>query len=250
MGLEPIANLLLEVKYIMILFCLPYAGGSESIYFNWRKQLHPSIQLIPIELRGRGKLFDENFYGSLKEAVDDIFENNRDKIESDDYAIFGHSMGSLLAYELYYKISNQNLRKPSHIFFSGYGAPSVKKERENICNLPDVDFIKKVIDLGGTPEELIDNKELMQLFLPIIRSDFKIIEDYVYTHREHKIECDVSILNGKQDSISLEGIIAWKNHICNGFKVYNFEGNHFFIKNNKEKIISIINQTLFKGELY
>lgn len=234
----------------MILFCLPYAGGSESIYSNWKKYLHSSIHLIPIELRGRGKRFDENSYGSLKEAVDDIFENHRDKIESNDYAIYGHSMGSLLAYEFYYRVSNQNLRKPNHIFFSGYGAPSVNREREKIYTLPDTDFIKKVFDLGGTPEELLGNQELMQLFLPIIRSDFKIIEDYIYTHRKDKIECDVSILNGKQDSISLEGIIAWKNHICKGFKVYNFEGNHFFINNNTEKIISIINETLIKGEIY
>ncbi|MEK4759856.1 thioesterase domain-containing protein [Viridibacillus sp. FSL E2-0187] len=234
----------------MILFCLPYAGGSESIYFKWRKHLHSSIQLIPIELRGRGKRFDENFYESIKEAVNDIFENSREKIESNDYAIYGHSMGSLLAYEFYYKVSNLNLRKPSHIFFSGYRAPSVNREREKIYTLPDNDFIKKVIDLGGTPEELMDNQELMQLFLPTIRSDFKIIEDYMYINREDKIECNVSILNGKQDSINLEEMLAWKNHVCKGFKVYNFEGNHFFINNNTEKITSIINETIIKEKTF
>ncbi|WP_270344372.1 thioesterase II family protein [Bacillus mobilis] len=234
----------------MILFCLPYAGGSESIYFKWRKHLHPSIQLIPIELRGRGKRFDENFYETLKEAVDDIFENNRRNIESNDYAIFGHSMGSLLAYEFYYKISNLNLRKPNHMFLSGYRAPSVNRGREKIYNLSDKEFIKRVIGLGGTPEELMDNQELLQLFLPIIRSDFKIIEDYKYIGREDKIECNVSILNGKQDSIKLEEILAWKNHVCKGLKVYNLEGNHFFINSNTEKITSIINETILKEKTY
>ena len=161
----------------MILFCLPYAGGSETIYYKWKKHLHPSIQVVPIELKGRGKRFSEFFYESLEEAVDDIFENIKEKIVDDDFAIYGHSMGSLLAYELYYKIDELNFRKPKHIFFSGYKAPSIVREIENIYTLPNYDFMRKIMELGGTPEELMKNKELLQIFLPIIRSDFKILEN-------------------------------------------------------------------------
>ncbi|MBX4266071.1 thioesterase II family protein [Clostridium estertheticum] len=228
----------------MRLFCLPYAGGSEIIYYKWKNYLHPSIQLVPIQLKGRGKRFSESFYESLEEAVDDIFENIKDKIVDDDYAIYGHSMGSLLAYELYYKISEFNLRKPKHIFFSGYEAPSMIKKTESTYTFPDYDFMKKVMELGGIPEELINNQEVLQIFLPIIRSDFKIVETYNYKKREEKILCDVSILNGKHDSIDLEGILAWKNHVCRGFKVYTFNGNHFFINSNVENVTSIINATL------
>jgi len=228
----------------MILFCLPYAGGSEAIYYSWKKYLDSSITLHPIELKGRGKRFDEKLYESLEEAVDDIFENIKDTIVDNDYAIYGHSMGSLLAYELYYKISSENLRKPKHIFFSGYRAPSTIRKRENIYTLPDYDFMEKVIDLGGTPEELMNNQELFQIFLPIIRSDFKILETYNYKEKENKIECDISILNGRQDSIDVEEILGWKKHVCKGFKIFNFEGNHFFINNNVENITRIINSTL------
>lgn len=228
----------------MILFCLPYAGGSEAIYYKWRNYLLKSIQLVPIELKGRGKRFCENFYENLQEAVDDIFENIRDKIACNDYAIYGHSMGSLLAYELYYKIDQMCMKKPKHIFFSGYKAPSILIEREKIYTLPDYDFMRKVVNMGGTPEELINNQELFEIFLPIIRNDFKILENYIYNKRENKIDCDVSILNGNKDSISLEEILEWKNHVCKRFKIYNFEGNHFFINNNIENITKIINATL------
>jgi 4'-phosphopantetheinyl transferase len=103
---------------LMVLFCLPYAGGSESIYYKWKRYLKHFIELEPIELKGRGKKrFNETFYESLEEAVDDIFENIKDKIAEDDFAIYGHIMGSLLAYELYYKIGKLNVRKPKHIFF-------------------------------------------------------------------------------------------------------------------------------------
>jgi len=228
----------------MILFCLPYAGGSEAIYYKWKKLLDPSIELVPLSLKGRGKRFSEDLYQNLQEAVDDIFENIKERIVDEDYAIYGHSMGSLLAYELYYKISNQNLRKPTHIFFSGYIAPSIIRKRENTYALPDNDFMQKVMKLGGTPEELMNNQVLLQIFLPIIRSDFKMLESYNYEKRENKIDCDVSILNGKQDFIKLNEILAWKNHVSRGFNIYNFEGNHFYINSNVENITNIINNTL------
>lgn len=230
----------------MVLFCLPYAGGSESIYYKWKRYLKPSIELQLIELKGRGKRFNETFYESLEEAVDDIFENIKDKIVEDDFAIYGHSMGSLLAYELYYKIGKLNVRKPKHIFFSGYKAPNIKRREKHIHLLPDDEFIKEVIDLGGTPEELVENEELLQLFIPILRSDFRILENYIYREKKDKIQCDISILNGKEDDITLEEILAWKNHAGKDFKVYNFEGNHFFINSNVENITNVINETLVK----
>lgn len=228
----------------MILFCLPYAGGSEAIYYKWKKFLDPSIELVPLALKGRGKRFSENFYKNLDEAVDDIFENIKDRIVEEDYAIYGHSMGSLLAYELYYKMSKLKLRKPIHIFFSGYKPPSIIKKRENTYALPDNDFIQKLMKLGGTPVEVMDNQVLLQIFLPIIRSDFEMLESYNYVKRKNKIECDVSILNGNQDSISLKEILAWKNHVCGGFNIYNFDGNHFYINSNVENLTNIINDTL------
>ncbi|MCJ8173434.1 thioesterase II family protein [Clostridium botulinum] len=230
----------------MILFCLPYAGGSEVIYYKWKRYLNSSIYLEPIELKGRGKRFNENFYANLEEAVEDIFENIKDKILYDEYAIYGHSMGGLLAYELYYKIYNENVKMPKHIFFSGYRAPSIPRKEKQIYLLPYEEFIKEVIELGGTPQEVADNEELLQLFTPILRNDFKMLEKYLYKEKKDKIQCDISILNGKEDDITLEELLAWKNHGDKGFKVYNFEGDHFFINTNVEYITKIINTILAK----
>lgn len=230
----------------MILFCLPYAGGSEVIYYKWKRYLNSSIYLEPIELKGRGKRFNENFYANLEEAIEDMFENIKDKILYDEYAIYGHSMGSLLAYELYYKIYNENVKMPKYIFFSGYKAPSIPRKEKQIYLLPYEEFIKEVIELGGIPQEVADNEELLQLFTPILRNDFKMLEKYLYKEKKYKIQCDISILNGKEDDITLEELLAWKNHGDKGFKVYNFEGNHFFINTNVEYITKIINTILAK----
>ena len=234
----------------MILFCLPYAGGSQAIYYKWRKYLKPSIKLVPIELKGRGKRFGEEFYESLEEAVEDIFDNIKDQILQDEYAIYGHSMGSVLAYELYYKIRDEKLNMPKHMFFSGYQAPSIPRKKRQIYTLPDEEFIKEVIKLGGTPQEVADNEELLRLFAPILRSDFKILEKYIYKEMKEKIQCDISIFNGEKDDTTKEDILAWKDHGDKDFKVYNFDGNHFFINANVEGITEIINNTLIKEGKY
>lgn len=226
------------------LFCIPYAGGSCFIFNKWEKYMKEYIRLEPIELRGRGRRLNEEFYKNLEEAVDDIFESIKDKILHDDYAICGHSMGGLLAYELYYKLKKENLRLPKHIFFSGYKPPSILREERQLHLLSDEMFIKEIIKLGGTPEEFLNNKKLLDLFIPILRSDFRMIENYKYKCRKDKIQCDISVFNGNQDDISTEEILKWKEHGKKRVKVYEFDGNHFFINNNIRRITNIINETL------
>ena len=228
----------------MILFCLPYAGGSEAIYYKWKNYLNSDIQLEPIKLKGRGQRYNENFYENLEEAVDDIFEYIKYKIVDNEYAILGYSMGSLLAYELYYKIVRENLRIPEHMFFMAHKAPNINKKNNNIHLLPNDKFIKKIIELGGTPNEVFENKELLELVLPILRNDFKIIENYVFKDKKEKIECNISVFNGKEDDIDLTELLAWKELGNKECKIYNFDGGHFFINNNIKKIINILNETL------
>ena len=228
----------------MILFCLPYAGGSESIYYNWKEHINSSIILEAIELKGRGKRFSEDLYKDFEEAVDDILLNIKNKIMHHEYAIWGHSLGSLFAFELYYKICKENIKKPKHIFFSGSAAPSIMRKQKKIHMLPDDDFINEIVKLGGTPKEVLENKELLQLVIPILRNDMRISESYNYKEKSNKIACDITVFRGKDDDITLEELLAWKNHCSGDFKAHTLDGNHFFINNNIESIASIINSTL------
>ncbi|PIK29241.1 putative thioesterase [Bacillus siamensis] len=231
----------------MLLFCLPYAGGSEAIYYKWSQYLNQSIKLCPVALKGRGKRFNEPFYECLEEAIEDIFVSIKGKLKENEYAIFGHSMGSLLAYELYYKIKRMGFRQPQHIFLSGHRSPDMKK-KEIIYKLPNKQFKKKIIELGGTPEELLNNNELFDVFIPVLKSDLKMVETYEYKEKKEKISCNISILNGVNDTIALENLTSWKNHTDKSFRLYHFDGNHFFIHHNAEKIAALINQTLVLGK--
>lgn len=228
----------------MILFCLPYAGGSEAIFHKWRDFLHPTIKLHPIELKGRGKRIAEGTYENIDEAVEDIFNNIKDKIDESEYAIYGHSLGSLLAFELYHKINENGIRRPEHIFFSGCKDPSCESVEEKVHNLPNDAFIDKIIQLGGIPDELKKHKEILAMFVPMLRSDFKICETYKYKERKDKIQCDISLLNGKEDPNAPKEVTSWERHGCAQLKSYTFEGNHFFINTSIEEITEIINNTL------
>lgn len=227
----------------MKLFCLPYAGGSENVFHSWLLHLNPNIQLQPVPLKGRGTRFSEEYYSNVDEAVNDIFENIKDQLNN-DFAIFGHSMGGLFAYELYYKIRRSEIKPPKHLFFSGYKAPYLPKKKKPIYNLPDNEFKRKIIDLGGTPMEVINNQELFDLFLPILKNDFKIVDQYIHHQKESKINSDITVFYGEDDIIDKQDVLAWKNQANKNFKLYKFKGGHFFINHEIDKVVSIINKTL------
>lgn len=229
----------------MKLICLPHAGGSFSYFYNWKKHLNDSIDLYPLELKGRSRRLKEPHYQNLDDAVDDIFLNIRDVLFSDeDYMIFGHSMGSLLAYELYYKIDNMGLKKPKHMFFSGYKAPNIIRTQDKVHGLSDEEFLKEIIKLGEISNILIDNPKLAKVFIPILKNDCKIVENYIFNKRDKNIDCNISILYGKHDRFDLSDIYEWKKHSCKACKFHEFEGGHFFIDDNLIEIVSIINNEL------
>ncbi|MBG9736905.1 thioesterase II family protein [Paenibacillus alvei] len=228
----------------MKLFCLPFAGGSRRAYLNWSKFANRSLEIEAIEIKGRGERLGEGFYPDMTEAVDDIYSWIKDKIQVEDYAFYGHSMGTLLAYELYYKVIAEGQRKPAHIFFSGRQSPIVKNNMYVSSTMPDDEFIAKIIELGGIHEELSQSKELMRFYLPVLKNDIRIMENYEFKEKTEKIKCEISVFHGLEDTIDGRQAITWNDLCDKKTKFYYFTGNHFFINDHVDKIIDI-----FEGEL-
>ncbi len=203
-----------------------------------------SIDICAVELAGRGRRYNEPLYDNLNEAVDDIYSMIKNELDCYPYALFGHSMGSIIAYELCHKIRDLGYQNPTHVFLSGHSAPNMKKDKTIVYKLPDVDFKKEIIKLGGTPAEVLENKELLDILLPMLRSDFKIIETYEYVKKDKKMDCDITVFAGKEDDFMLNEILEWKNHTNKKCKVHMYEGGHFFINEYLDSIVNIINGTL------
>lgn len=230
------------------LFCLPYAGGSAVIYNRWQQYLAPGIKLMPIELAGRGRRIDDTFYRNRKEAVEDVFRIIEPEIGATPYAIFGHSLGSMIAYEVVQKIRLLGLPAPQHSFFSGKGAPHLSHLDKKIFHLMnEVNFKRELIELGGTPPEFFEYPEMMSVFLPLLRNDFMLAETDTYTEEICPLDGDITIFLGKDDDFTAEECDGWKRHTKQICHTHYFEGGHFFLHDSSERMVKLINHALSKS---
>lgn len=218
------------------LFCFPYAGGNESIYLPWVKDLPNSVNLCPIELPGRTSRFNEKAYNNMGNLIDDLikdFANLTDK----PYILMGHSLGSCVAFELMHRCKLAGIRLPEHFIASGSSAPHIKEDLKEIYKLPKDEFIEELRRLDGTPEEVLNNDEMMTLSLPSILADFELSETYTYTGSDI-FDCPITVFHGDQDSeISLHEVEAWDKHFTYSADIHIIQGGHFFIEKNKKTVL-------------
>lgn len=228
------------------LFCIPYSGASASVYTVWKKYLPEQIALYPIELSGHGKRVKAPLYDNLEQAVKDVVISILKQLKKGEpYAIIGHSMGALLAYEVYYKLMELGVHQPCHMFFSGRKAPQDQKEQTAFYAASDDEFLKIVYIYGGTTPAVMQNKELRELFLPMLRSDFKITETYVWKEREAKIQCPITVINGKSDtSVANADMGHWRQCTQDTCSILECYGDHFFLVQDPEKMAGILAQQL------
>ncbi|BAT56834.1 putative thioesterase (plasmid) [Nostoc sp. NIES-3756] len=229
------------------LFCFPYAGGSYLIFRTWPDYLPPSVEVCAIELPGRGRQMKLPPYNKLEALVDAIASNIYPYLDK-PFAFFGHSMGGLVSFELARLLRKRYGMVPAHLFISGRRAPQIPDTDSPIHNLPEPAFIEELRHLNGTPPAVLENAELMQLFLPILRSDFAVLETYTYTP-EPPLECPITVFGGLQDSkVGCHEMQAWQEQTKADFNLHMFPGNHFFLHSSQsvllEKLAKCLSQQL------
>lgn len=229
------------------LFCLPYAGGSAAVFKKWATDLGDSIDMRALELSGRGKRTRESLYNNADEAVNDVYNMIAAEIsDGAPYAVYGHSMGAMLAYEAAQKIRKNSLPAPLHLFFSGRGAPHLRSKREKLYHLMSEDeFKKEVLSLGGTPAEFFEYPELVEYLLPILKNDFKISETSQLNEVISPFEHPITVFTGKEETeLEAEDVHGWMLHTKQVCNVHYFNGGHFFINEEAEAICSIMKKTI------
>ncbi len=231
------------------LFCFPYAGGSAVIYNKWRPYLKPGIELIPVELAGRGRRIQDPLYKDIPELIEDVFQAVTNEMDDTPYAFFGHSMGGMISFRLAQKMEDDGLPPPAHVFFSGRNAPNSKRLDKKIYHLmDDTQFKQEVMELGGTPPEFFEYPELVDLFLPLLRNDFRMSETDI--HAEIRpLDLNISVFLGKEDNLTAEECDGWKYHGTRLCSLHYFNKGHFFLHDETEQIVKIINNVL-AGNIY
>ena len=227
------------------LFCFPYAGGSAFVYNAWKKLLGPMLELRAVELAGRGIRISEPVYESFEAMINDLFQTIKPELRSGRYALFGHSLGAAVCYQLIERIKEEGLPKPMHVFFSGRGAPHIPKKNKKTYHLMGAEeFKREIVNLGGTPKEFFEHPELAELLLPVLKNDFKMAHEFKAHSDICRYDGDITVFLGKEDEATPEQNDGWKDYTSQACQVIYFNGGHFFLNGEMERMAAYIKMAL------
>ncbi len=229
------------------LFCFPFAGGRPSAFSSWVDELppdiRPEIELYSIRLPGHETSRKEGFFTKLPPLVDALAPVLGSYLNA-PFAFFGHSMGALVSFELTRQLRRQGMPGPVHMVVSGHRAPQLPDPHPTIHQLPEPQFLAKLRNYGGTPEEVLQNPELIELLLPALRADFAVCETYAYTDEE-QLDCSITAFGGNEDAkVSRKELSAWQVQTRKFFSFRMFPGGHFFLQTAQPLVLHVLAQDL------
>ncbi len=216
------------------IIAIPFAGGNKYSFKNIPEFLSKDFEWITVELPGRGARFKERLLDDISTMTQDIFDQINKHIKNEPYLIYGHSMGTLLGYELTKMLIENNKQLPVCLFFTGRGAPGVASKKK-ISSLPEDLFWKEVNEMGGLPNEILEHQDLLSLYYPILKSDFGAIENYTYNRIKEPLSVPLFVCMGKDEvgqgkgKVSLDKIKKWNEETAFPQTIQFLEGDHFFI---------------------
>ncbi len=223
------------------LLCLPCAGASATMYLRWRRLLPRWIEVTPVELPGRGGRLGERFVEDFDTLCDQLCEELAPTLApAAPFALFGHSMGALLAHGLAQRLRERGAPLPVALIASGSAAPS----RRDTARLQRVigDEAALVADLrrqGGTPEEVFANAELLRLTLDALGADYRVCASYRHEARA-PLPVPVHLLAGRQDEIAPDRLAAWSAESTLPLTLDWFDGGHFFVRQQEGAVLAAL----------
>ena len=224
------------------LFCLPFAGGGASTYGAWPGLLGSAIDVIAIQLPGRESRLREPAVSSIDCLAREIVRAIGDWLDL-PYALFGHSMGALVAFEVARGLRRQGLPAPQLMFPSAKRAPQLGPDPEPMGRLSDADLLGRLHGQFGL-DLSAEMRPLIELMLPTIRADICAVDDYSYAP-ESPFRFPIVALGGDSDaSVRQEELSAWGIHTESSFRTRLFPGGHFFVDDCRRQVAMLLQEEL------
>jgi surfactin synthase thioesterase subunit len=218
------------------ILCFSYAGGSKYSFSAMEKAKPENVKLITYDYPGRGQRLNEKLVKEIDELVEDMYHQIEPELYA-PYLIYGHSMGGLVAYKLVILIRSKGHRLPETVFITGCNAPSAWEKKKLLHNLPYNELITELKEMGGIPTTILNDKDSMQFFEPILRADFSVVASALYQEIE-PIAVPFKIIIGTEENIMEEDALKWQKETTIPLHFDKLKGGHFFIFDHSEKIMS------------
>jgi medium-chain acyl-[acyl-carrier-protein] hydrolase len=228
------------------LFCFPFGGGGASVFHSWADAMGADIEVCALALPGREGRYGEPREKDIKRVIENIvqaLEGYQDK----PFAMFGYSLGALLAFEACRKLRRRDMKMPQQLFIAALGAPQLPPPHPPISSLQDGEFIQHVEDYYQPQGEAWNNIELREFLLPVLRDDIALYESYGY-RQEPPLACPIDVFAGGEDRATpVESTRYWSEQTTDKMTHHMFNGGHFFIDNGLHEIQDLVAQSLSPG---
>ena len=224
------------------LYCLPHAGGGASAYRTWDAALGPAVRAVPVQPPGREGRIAERPRGSAvplaREAAEAIAA--RQERMGGAFALFGHSMGALLAYETARELLALGGPLPTRLIVSGCRAVHLPRPVEDVHLRDDPGLVDHLIGMGGTPPQVLESPALLDLILPVVRADYRLVE--TYRHRPGPLpSVPVDVHGGDADPHATRPeLAAWSDLVPGPVRVRIHPGGHFYLHDSPAGLIADI----------
>lgn len=215
------------------------------MFRNWARHLPGHVEVCPVQLPGRDQRLCEPPLTNISAVVEGAAKELKAWIDL-PFAFFGYSMGALISFELAHHFRENYQVEPVHLFVAGRPGPQIPDPNEPTYALPEPEFIDELRRLNGTPLDVIANKELMNLMIPLLRADFELCQNYHYSPKT-PLHCSITAFGGLGDkSVSRASLEAWQVHTTAGFAVRMLPGDHFFVHTQEKTVLEKVSQELYR----
>lgn len=229
----------LPIKFL----CFPYAGGTAQIYDNWHAVFEPmGIEVIAVQYPGRMERLGEQCISSAEQIVSSVIaELKLENLLDCSFLVYGHSNGAVAAFEFARQYEQQTSQRLKHLFLAARNVPS--EEHKSRSSMSDVDLKQEIKALNGTPDELLNNDEFMELVLPSLRADFSIGENYRLPQRL-KLLSPAHFIYGTKENIGEEDVDQWQTFFIEQLKVLTLPAEHLFVNTHSNELLMMLRNVI------
>jgi medium-chain acyl-[acyl-carrier-protein] hydrolase len=225
------------------LFCFPHAGGGAATFAGWRRLAGDALTVCPMQPPGRAERHKHPAHRDVESYVDELVADLGHQFTG-DYAFFGHSVGALVAYRLSCRLRAEGKPLPTHLFVSGRAAPHLPDTRPQLRDLSTSAMIPHLRTMGGTPDLFLNDPELLEVFLPLLRADFAVNE--TYRHQEAApLAIPITAFGGERDPrADVTELCGWAELTSGLFEAHTYPGGHFYLDKHATAMMSVMRRSL------